>query len=455
MVSEMIFILCFLLAMMRVVSSATGQNINSLTSGPAKESPAREISLKTVAESQDINYRTLNPDPIQGDTPDTALFDINSLINNTPVYNPSMLLILQSMLDNHEILLEYFPLDTIIYIIAITNECTGIYSTLPGESFWPEVQDLLRKTKLAEINNSHAQSVKISHVLLDPVADKLKEKPRVIIVAHNSLNGFPFEILYFAFPNLVFQEKKNYHYLVEGHQVVYSPSIPRWMSTRYLSKLRKERSRQDRYLEFVGFSPGFKAHDGVQCLMESDDEVHRIGRMFEEKGMAPMILTDENSNEHNFRSVAQYSKIIHLATHSLSDDENPEMNGLLFWEFGTGPGAGNQDDGILEVHEICKLNIPAELIVLNSCASASIKSRNNMKWYSSADCFFKAGAKNILCTLWNVTDRFAQKFMVEFYRNYLSGMSFSLALQKVKIRMIGEPSTSLPINWAAYVLIGE
>ena len=48
MISEMIFILFFLLAMMRFVSSATAQNTNSLASGPAKESPAREISLKRL-----------------------------------------------------------------------------------------------------------------------------------------------------------------------------------------------------------------------------------------------------------------------------------------------------------------------------------------------------------------------------------------------------------------------
>jgi len=41
-----------------------------------------------------------------------------------------------------------------------------------------------------------------------------------------------------------------------------------------------------------------------------------------------------------------------------------------------------------------------------------------------ADCFMTAGAKNILCTLWNVTDRFAQKFMVEFYRQLLKRDDF-------------------------------
>jgi CHAT domain-containing protein len=447
--------LFFLLVMIRMVSSARSQNTNPQDLLPVNESPAREISLSNTPDRQETNFRTLNPDPIPGDIPDTALFDIHSIINNAPVYNPSMLIILQSVLEKHEILLEYFPVDTTIYIIAITHEHTGIYSCWSGGLFWPEIQKLLRKIKLAEIMDFQAQSVKISHVLLDPVADKLKEKSRVIIIAHNSLNGFPFETLCFSSPNPIFHNKKDYHYLIEDHQIVYSPSIPHWLSTRYLSMIKKTRSRQDRWLAFVGFSPGFEAHDCVQRLQDSENEVHLIGRMFEEKGLVPMVLVNENSNEHNFRSVAQYSNILHLATHTLSDDEFPETNGLLFWEFGAEQGSCDQDDGILEVHEICKLKIPAELIVLNSCASASIKSRNDMKWYSSADCFMKAGVKNILCTLWNVTDRFAQQFMVEFYRCYLSGMSFSQALQKVKIQMINEPSTSLPINWAAYVLIGE
>jgi CHAT domain-containing protein len=438
-----------------LTSSAKGQDARPDDFNQAGGSPARETSAGCTPARHDVCYRALNPDPVCGDVPDTALFDLSSLINNAPVYNPSMLIILQSLLKKHEIILEYFPVDTTIYIIAITHEYTGIYITIPGVSFWQEAYDLLRKIRLAELTDFHAESMRISHVLLDPVADKLREKSRVIIVAHNLLNGFPFEILCFSPAMPLGQESQHYHYLVEGHQIVYSPSIPRWMSTRCMSKMKKEKTAQDRFLAFAGFSPGFEAHDGVQLLLDSESEVGSIGRLFEEKGMCPLVLIKENSNEHNFKIIAQCSHIIHLATHTLSDDEYPEMNGLLFWEFGTAPCPGAQDDGILEAHEICNLKIPAELIVLNSCASASIKSCHNMKWYSSADCFMTAGAKNILCTLWNVTDRFAQKFMVEFYRNYLNGMTFSQALQSVKIHMIGEPSTSLPINWATYVLIGE
>lgn len=447
--------LFLLFTMLHLSSSAKCQDTRPDELNQIGESPSREISAGSAPRRDEVNYKALNPDPIHGDIPDTALFDLRSLINNAPVYNPSMLVILQSLLKKHEIILEYFPVDTTIYIIAITHEYTGIYITMPGVKFWQETYDLLHKIRFAEITDFHAESMKISHILLDPVADKLREKSRVIIVAHSLLKGFPFEILSFSPATSLGQESKHFHYLVEGHQIIYSPSIPRWMSTRCMSKLKKEKTAPDRFLAFAGFSPGFEAHDGVQLLLDSESEVGRIGRLFEEKGLCPLILIKENSNEHNFKSVAQCSHILHLATHTFSDEEDPEMNGLLFWEFGTAPCPGDQDDGILEVHEICNLKIPAELIVLNSCASASIKGCHDMKWYSSADCFMEAGAKNILCTLWNVTDRFAQKFMVEFYRSYLNGMTFSQALQNVKIRMIEEPSTSLPINWATYVLIGE
>ena len=206
----------------------------------------------------------------------------------------------------------------------------------------------------------------------------------------------------------------------------------------------------------MGFSPGFEFHECIQELHSADHEVSTIGRMFRERGKTPVILLNENSNENNFKSIARFSHILHIATHTISSDVYPDMNGLLFNEYGSEQNnSGDPDDGLLAIHEICDLQITADLIVLNACASANIRSRIGMNWFSCADCFMKAGARNVLCTLWNVSDRLAEKFMVEFYRNYLAGMSFSKALQQVKVRMIADQSTSLPINWAAYVLIGE
>lgn len=113
------------------------------------------------------------------------------------------------------------------------------------------------------------------------------------------------------------------------------------------------------------------------------------------------------------------------------------------------------DDGILSIDEITKLKLQADLLVLNACSSG-IELQRSGDSVSSLPCvFFMAGAKNIVSTLWSVNDNLAGDFMVSFYRQWLSGKSYSEALREVKLQMIHCPGTAMPTIWAPYVLTGH
>ena len=388
------------------------------------------------------------------DIPDTVIQLPIISSGEIPVYNSSLLMMVQGLLSKQEILLEYFPADTMLYVTAVTRESVGFYSVRTGQEFWQEIKLFLKRIRLADFGDCRKQAEVLSRVLLGKVAMKFQQKSKAVIIAHNTLSGFPFAVLVLPVltpgPPLL-----NARHLVEGKGIVYNNSVTQWLSSRIRKKIREVKAPVENSLAFVGFSPGFSYHECIHELQDADTEISTIGKMFRDNGKAPVLLLNENSNENNFKSIARFSHIVHIATHTINSEEFPEMNGLLFHEFGSDQDDSDKDDGLLSIHEICELKIPADLIVLNSCSSANIRSRIGMNWFSCADCFMKAGARNVLCTLWNVSDRFAEKFMVEFYRYYLAGMSFSKALQQVKVKMINEPSTSLPVNWAAYILIGE
>ena len=368
--------------------------------------------------------------------------------------DPGMLLMIQSLLSKQEVILEYFPSDTMLIIIVITKESTEKIVLRTGLELRSGVSRVLKKIRLADLGDYKKQSEGLSEVLLETVAMKLKGKNKAIIIAHNFLNGFPFEALLYHVINAG-THACNSTYFIEAKEVVYNNSLNQWLSKRLHEKISEVNKKSENTIAFAGFSPGFEFHECVQELRDAPNEISTIGRMFNDRGKTPLLLLNENSNENNFKSIACFSHIIHIATHSISGDDDQKMNGLLFNEFGARQNYCGTDDGLLAISEICELRISADLIVLNSCSSANIRSRIGRNWISCADCFMKAGANNVICTLWNVTDCFAERFMVEFYRYFLSGMSFSKALQQVKVKMIRERSTSLPVNWAAYVLIGE
>ena len=447
------FIFIIVMALPRFVSFAKAQVLDLREVFSNIGSPNRILDLGLAFNSDPIVYAAAAGLSLIPGSPDTS--SRVSCLTNTelPSYNPSMILMIQGLLSRQEVMLEYFPSDTLTYIIAVTRESAGIYSLITGPDFWNQENILLSNIRHAELADYRIQSEAISKILLGAVALKIKGKARAIIIAHNELAGFPFEIL--TLPKGCSRlPLRPPCYFVEGSEIVYNNSVFQWLSSRIGSKSAGKEKSVENELSFVGFSSGFEYHECVQVLENAEREINTIGNMFREKGKHPVLLIDENSNKSNFKSIARFSHILHFATHALSSDKFPELNGLLFHESGSDDNA-DPDDGLLAIHEICELQIPADLIVLNACATANIRSRVGMRWVSCADCFIQAGAKNVLCTLWNVNDRLAESFMVEFYTYYLEGMTYSKALQKVKIHMIHQQSTSLPVNWAAYVLIGE
>jgi len=438
----------------RFLSTARAQihDINSLISGIA--SPQRNINREQSATEGPGDVISLTEKCGGVGFSDSAVGCTAFSSYETNGLNSAMLLMIQDLLGPKEVLLEYFPSDTMISISATTRESAVICTSRIYPGLWETVSLFLRRLRLADFGDFSKQSEDLSDVLLGPVSMVLKGKSRVVIIAHDALDGLPFEALMYPV-NGSLSAYCRPRYLIEGREIVYNNSVTQWLTSRLRNRLRNSGASLDHQLAFVGFSPGFRFHECVQVLDQADHELSAIGKMFREKGKFPVILKNENSNENNFKSIARFTRILHLATHTVNSEGCPGMTGLLFHEFGSRTIGNTTDDGLLALQEICELQIPADLIVLNACASANIGGRIGMNWFSFADCFMKAGAGNVLCTRWNVTDRLAERFMVEFYRLYLSGMSFSKALQQVKIRMITEQSLSLPVNWAAYVLLGD
>ena len=67
-----------------------------------------------------------------------------------------------------------------------------------------------------------------------------------------------------------------------------------------------------------------------------------------------------------------------------------------------------------------------------------------------------AGSRNILVSLWSVSDQSTSDLMVDFYDYFLSDKDdFSTSLRKAKLKMISKESYSNPYYWAPVILIGK
>jgi CHAT domain-containing protein len=68
--------------------------------------------------------------------------------------------------------------------------------------------------------------------------------------------------------------------------------------------------------------------------------------------------------------------------------------------------------------------------------------------------FFYAGARSVVSSLWEVSDRAAAEFMPRFYRHLKRGESKAEALRAAKLEMLGS-RYSHPFFWSAFILGGE
>jgi CHAT domain-containing protein len=69
-----------------------------------------------------------------------------------------------------------------------------------------------------------------------------------------------------------------------------------------------------------------------------------------------------------------------------------------------------------------------------------------------------AGTKNIIVSLWKVTDKSTSDLMVDFYKNSLKSkgrLSYSGALRNAKLKMISERKYAHPFFWSPFILIGK
>ncbi len=358
----------------------------------------------------------------------------------------------QGYLGSDEVILEYCIVDSVVRINAIENKSSYFVTQTLDRLFWRSLVSFREKLKSADPVDFSVPGEILYLYLISPVETSLAGKHRLIIIPDDRLSGVPFE----AFIRNKWLHKckntGNLHYLIQDFEIVYQCSIDSWYE-KYLSAGKEPAKQQaDSRFAFMGFSPGFKGVHGLAALPGAKSEIVEIGSLFRRQGLSSWLVFEEDSEKNYFTATAWMGRIIHLATHFIPDKPGSKAGGILFTENNTGTGNGRTAAGLLTLAEMEALHLEADLIVLNGCGTGV---KQDTRANSLPQLLIMAGARNILSTLWNVTDNLAGRFMVDFYRSWLSGKTYSEALRDVKLQWISHPGTTFPAIWAPYVLMGQ
>lgn len=368
--------------------------------------------------------------------------------------------VIQDQLERNQVIIEYEFADSSIYAFMLSKENLLMKKIPAGINFkrhFDQVISFLTEKRfntnvtIERIEFSHS-SFRLYEVLIAPFEPHIQGK-HLIVVPDNELNLIPFEIM---LTRSVDAEKADYFelpYLVWDYPVSYASSVPLMMGSRdtrlswsnnllgFATKYGDGESNPAEY-----YSSRRYIRDSLVNIPWSREEV-----VFLERLIGGAIFLDDSASEYNFKKEAENYDILHLALHTIIDNEEPMFSNLVFAE------SGSREDNFLTTHEIYNLSLKAKMTTLSSCNTGLGKLQAGEGVISLSRGFQYAGCPSITMSLWEAEDRSGIEIMSQYYRNLKWGMSKQVALRKAKLKFLksGEPFKTHPYFWAGYMVIGD
>jgi CHAT domain-containing protein/tetratricopeptide (TPR) repeat protein len=308
-----------------------------------------------------------------------------------------------------------------------------------------------RSARVAQADAAYqAAASKLSAMLFGPVAKAIFNK-RLLIVVEGDLQYVPFASLPDA----------NRVPMIVNHEIITAPSASVVAVIRQESANRKSAEK----LLAVLADPVFTTDDprfARSALRNDASEFVRLRFSRAEADaitkLAPAVATlkavdfDASRETALHADLGQY-RIIHFATHSVLNNDQPELSGIMLSRVDR---AGRPRDGLLRLYDIYNLRLKSDLVVLSACRTALGGEVKGEGLIGLTRGFLYAGAPRVVATLWEVEDRTTAEIMKHFYTAILSrGEKPAQALRSAQIALWKTRGWENPYYWAAFTLQGD
>jgi hypothetical protein len=363
---------------------------------------------------------------------------------------------LSNLLPENIALIEYVCHDTVIWILAADNKGMKLIPSPADTSFY----SLLQRYQLmlsqpfpvyftkADYEDYVTTAFRIWEVLLRPCSEVLNNKSRIMVSHDARMGAFSFDGLIDSFPDtsaLAFIDFRAPDYLVRKYAFTYFYSAS-WL---YATAGYQEQPENG----LLVFSPDYtmqrdSAHGAGLSLPPLEGAAREASAIAKEwKGT---LYKGAEARVNTFLSRAPEASILHLAMHSVVDEENQLLSQLIF-------SCTGNDTCLLDAATIYSMRLKAALVVLSSCSSGLGRAAKGEGIMSLGRAFVYAGSRSVIMALWPVNDESGAEIMLGFYSAMRAGEETDLALQQAKLAFLEQSGSvnSHPSYWAAYILTGR
>lgn len=377
------------------------------------------------------------------------------------------------LLEEGELLLEYFLGDSASYLWAVSRESFR-FVQLPQRSVIDEaVRGLLPMLSDYNLTGEHAAyfvepAMELSTMLIGPVREEVSDADDLIVAAHGILHYLPFEILLTSQTGSAEARFDSLPYLVHDTDVVYTPSISAMALLRRASVTREGAGSKE--LLVVGDPTlssaeesdlfGHRMRGGeAGPLPFAKEEMTAIQSLFPAEQTNRLAGADATvANLEALEPDHQY-RLVHFTVHGIYNERRPRYSGLLLSSVESG-------SGFVSVGELFGLDLPCDQLVLSACSSALNERVTGEGLVGLTRAFLHAGARSVVAALWEVSGESTSQFMTDFYGKISQGGGGdrTRALAEAKRLMArgekdaGAPSGvsyAHPYFWAAFVMTGD
>src|SRR5262249_8096487 len=147
------------------------------------------------------------------------------------------------------------------------------------------------------------------------------------------------------------------------------------------------------------------------------------------------------------------ARIVHLASHALTDARRPELSGIVLSLYDE---QGRPRDGFLGMADIYQLRLSADLVGLSACRTGLGQEVRGEGVLGLTRGFLFAGTPRVVASVWKVSDRATAALMDRFYASMLEQQKApGAALRDAQLALRKERRFSSPYAWAGFVLHGD
>jgi CHAT domain-containing protein len=402
---------------------------------PASESVVWKNELRQL--SRKINSYSRESVPKELINRRRALWDLIAV--SQPKTRPTFdLEAVQAALDPEQAIIYYYWIDPeLLGIVVLDHERYSVEVHSIGQAELELFNDFAAMILSPEqqINHGVFESLSTSMPSLIPRETEVKwqDKTALMISPHRKLHCVPFHALRHENRFLIERAAISYIANLTSLQISYKP-------------------RRKRKVLAIGVDEFRVPGRGLRRIPEAEREVREIGRIQREQGIPITVLTGEEATGEVFRGMAERGYLaeyscLHFATHGENVSEETPMESYFYL-----------NDSAVDGLEVADLNLEADVVVLSACSSGQrpVKGRGmeempGDEMFGLQAAFFRAGAHQVLGTLWPVDSTTAVEIMTRFHVQLAERAKPEDALRTALLEYLAmeKPKT---VYWAPFFL---